>query len=148
MEPKCDDDREVMFKRIRGRALKEKRQDDTDELVARYRWDIYKQETEPLIDHYPQEMIRIIDADTIPAEVLSQILTIRGSFQFKRHVFPHQIYKISFRIFISTFIKYKRHVFIYCDDDDIDESQDEPRHALEKVHRDPRFLYLKTVDRA
>jgi adenylate kinase len=64
-----------MFERIRGRALKERRRDDTDELVARYRWDIYKQETEPLIDHYPQEMIRIIDADTIPAEVLSQILT-------------------------------------------------------------------------
>jgi adenylate kinase len=69
------EDREVMFERIRGRALKERRRDDTDELVARYRWDIYKQETEPLIDHYPQEMIRIIDADTIPAEVLSQILT-------------------------------------------------------------------------
>ncbi len=68
------EDREVMFERIRGRALKEQRRDDADELVARYRWDLYKRDTEPLIDHYPQEMIRIIDADTIPAEVLSQIL--------------------------------------------------------------------------
>ena len=68
------EDREVMFKRIQGRAIKEKRRDDADELVARYRWDLYKQDTEPLIDHYPQELVRIIDADTIPAEVLLQIL--------------------------------------------------------------------------
>lgn len=69
------EDREVMFTRIRGRALKEKRNDDADELIVRYRWDIYKKETEPLIDHYPQEMVRIIDADNIPAEVLHQILS-------------------------------------------------------------------------
>ena len=69
------EDREVMFERIRGRALKEKRRDDTDELVARYRWDLYKRDTEPLIDHYTQELVRIIDADTIPADVLHQILT-------------------------------------------------------------------------
>lgn len=68
------EDREVMFKRIRGRAIKEKRQDDTDELVVRYRWDYYKRYTEPLIDHYPQELLRIIDANTVPAEVLHQIL--------------------------------------------------------------------------
>ena len=68
------EDREVMFERIRGRALKERRRDDADELVVRYRWDYYKRYTEPLIDHYPQELVRIIDADTIPAEVLSQIL--------------------------------------------------------------------------
>ncbi len=70
------EDREVMFERIRGRAIKEKRRDDADELVVRYRWDVYKRETEPLIDHYPQEMFRIIDANTIPAEVLSQILAV------------------------------------------------------------------------
>ena len=70
------EDREVMFERIRGRAIKEKRLDDADELVARYRWDLYKRDTEPLIDHYPQEMIRIIDANSIPAEVLHQILSV------------------------------------------------------------------------
>ncbi len=70
------EDREVMFKRIRGRAVKEKRQDDADELVARYRWDLYKRDTEPLIDHYPQELVRIIDADNIPADVLHQILAV------------------------------------------------------------------------
>ncbi len=68
------EDREVMFQRIRGRAIKENRQDDTDELIVRYRWDVYKRETEPLIDRYPQELIRIVDANTIPADVLHQIL--------------------------------------------------------------------------
>ena len=69
------EDREVMFERIRGRALKEKRRDDADELVVRYRWDLYKRDTEPMIDHFTQDMVRIIDADMIPAGVLHQILS-------------------------------------------------------------------------
>ena len=69
------EDREVMFKRIRGRSQKEHRIDDSEEVVVRYRWDVYKRETEPLIDHYPQDLIRIIDADTIAADVLHQILS-------------------------------------------------------------------------
>ena len=69
------EDREVMFKRIRGRALKENRIDDAEEMVVRYRWDVYKRETEPLIDHYPQDMVRIIDADTVASDVLHQILS-------------------------------------------------------------------------
>ncbi len=68
------EDREVMFERIRGRALKENRKDDADELVVRDRWNVYKQLTEPMIDYYPQEIVRILDADTIPSEVLSKIL--------------------------------------------------------------------------
>lgn len=69
------EDREVMFERIRGRAIKEHRNDDSDEFVVRYRWDYYKQFTEPIIDYYSQELVRIIDADTIPADVLNQILS-------------------------------------------------------------------------
>ena len=69
------EDREVMFKRIRGRSLKENRIDDSEEVVVRYRWDLYKRETEPLIDHYPQELIRLIDADNIASDVLHQILS-------------------------------------------------------------------------
>ena len=83
------DDREVMFKRIRGRAVKEKRRDDANEYVARYRWDEYKNKTEPLIDHYPQELIRIIDADNIPADVLLQILSAIVPIQKKCFSPPH-----------------------------------------------------------
>ncbi len=69
------EDREIMFKRIRGRAFKENRIDDAEEMVVRYRWDVYKRETEPLIDHYPHDLVRIIDADTIASDVLHQILS-------------------------------------------------------------------------
>ncbi len=69
------EDREVMFRRIRGRSLKEHRIDDSEEVVVRYRWDLYKRDTEPMIDHYPQELIRIIDADNIASDVLHRILS-------------------------------------------------------------------------
>ena len=81
------EDREVMFKRIRGRSLKENRIDDSEEVVVRYRWDLYKRDTEPLIDHYPQELIRIIDADTIASDVLHQILSTIVPIQ-KEHFKP------------------------------------------------------------
>ena len=81
------EDREVMFERIRGRALKEDRQDDTDEAIVRHRWDVYKEKTEPLIDYYPQELIRIVDADRIPAEVLHDILGAVVPIQ-KKHFSP------------------------------------------------------------
>jgi adenylate kinase len=81
------EDREVMFRRIRGRSLKEHRIDDSEEVVVRYRWDLYKRDTEPMIDHYPQEMIRIIDADTTAADVLHQILSTLVPIQ-KNHFKP------------------------------------------------------------
>ena len=68
------ENQEVMFQRIRGRAVKENRFDDSQEAVVRHRWKIYKRDTEPVIDYYPQELVRIVDADTIPAAVLQQIL--------------------------------------------------------------------------
>ena len=81
------EDREVMFKRIRGRSLKEHRIDDAEELVVRYRWDVYKRETEPLIDYYPQERVRIVDANTIPSDVLYEILSEIVPIQ-KKHFEP------------------------------------------------------------
>ena len=81
------EDREVMFKRIRGRSLKENRIDDAEEVVVRYRWDLYKRYTEPLIDHYPQDLIRIIDADNIASDVLHQILSVIVPIQ-KKHFMP------------------------------------------------------------
>ena len=81
------EDREVMFKRIRGRSLKENRIDDAEEVVVRYRWDLYKRYTEPLIDHYSQDLIRIIDADNIASDVLHQILSVIVPIQ-KKHFIP------------------------------------------------------------
>lgn len=81
------ENQEVMFRRIRGRATKENRFDDSQEAIVRHRWQVYKQETEPLIDHYPQELVRIVDAEAIPAAVLQQILSAIVPVQ-KEHFSP------------------------------------------------------------
>ena len=81
------ENQEVMFRRIRGRATKESRFDDSQEAIVHHRWQVYKQETEPLIDHYPQELVRIVDAEAIPAAVLQQILSAVVPVQ-KEHFSP------------------------------------------------------------
>lgn len=69
----CDDE-EAMFKRLRRRALKENRHDDADEKVIRNRWNIYEQETAPVLGHYPKEMITNVNSMASPAQVLHDIL--------------------------------------------------------------------------
>jgi adenylate kinase len=69
-------DEEAMVKRIRRRALKENRADDAREQVIRRRWEIYNQETQPILDYYPKSIISTVDAIGSPAEVLQRILEI------------------------------------------------------------------------
>ena len=70
------DNQDEMIKRLRRRALKENRVDDAREDVIRRRWEVYKQETHPVLDHYPQSIISTVDAIGSPAEVLQNILKI------------------------------------------------------------------------
>jgi len=65
---------EGLIKRIKRRALIEKRQDDADEEVLQNRMRVYTQETLGLISHYPKEVISIFNADQKPLEVLRDIL--------------------------------------------------------------------------
>lgn len=67
-------DKEEMIKRLRRRALKENRIDDAKEEVIRKRWDVYEQETYPVLAHYPKEIIKTVDAIGSPARVLQHIL--------------------------------------------------------------------------
>lgn len=67
-------DKEEMIKRLRRRALKENRADDAREEVIRRRWDVYEAETAPVLDYYPKEIIRTVDAIGSPARVLQHIL--------------------------------------------------------------------------
>ena len=60
--------------RLRRRALKENRADDAREEVIRHRWDVYEEETHPLLEYYPDEIITEVDAVQSPAEVLSDVL--------------------------------------------------------------------------
>ncbi|HVZ92970.1 MAG TPA: nucleoside monophosphate kinase [Phycisphaerales bacterium] len=65
---------EAMFERLRKRALKENRADDAREEVIRRRWKVYQDETRPVLEHYPANIVRDVDAIGSPAEVLQHIL--------------------------------------------------------------------------
>ncbi len=67
-------DKEEMIKRLRRRALKENRIDDAREEVIRKRWEVYERETFPVLQHYPKDIIREVDATGSPARVLQHIL--------------------------------------------------------------------------
>jgi len=66
--------KEEMITRLRRRALKENRIDDAKEKVIRARWDVYEQETFPVLNHYPAKIIREVDATGSPARVLQHVL--------------------------------------------------------------------------
>ena len=69
-------DENAMFERLRSRALKENRYDDADEKVIRKRWNVYEQETRPVLEHYSGEMVMDVDSIGSPARVLRDILDI------------------------------------------------------------------------
>lgn len=67
-------DKTEMMKRLRRRALKENRADDAREDVIQRRWKVYEDETYPVLDYYPREIIKEVDAMGSPANVLQHIL--------------------------------------------------------------------------
>ncbi len=67
-------DKEKMFDRLRRRALKENRVDDAREDVIRRRWEVYEQETHPVLAYYPKNIIREVNAMGSPARVLQHVL--------------------------------------------------------------------------
>ena len=68
------DDQEVMIGRLRRRALEENRHDDADDRVIRNRWQVYENQTRPLLAHYPDALIAVVNATGSPAQVLKAIL--------------------------------------------------------------------------
>jgi len=65
---------ELMFERLRRRALKENRLDDASEEVIRRRWRVYESDSQPVLDYYPAGDIHQIDAIHSPIRVLHDIL--------------------------------------------------------------------------
>ena len=65
---------ELIIQRLRQRALIEGRSDDADESIIRQRFEVYHRETSPVLNFYPQELVREIDPQGTPAEVLTRIL--------------------------------------------------------------------------
>lgn len=70
------EDLETLIARLRGRAIKENRTDDAQESVIRRRWEVYREETSPLLEHYPESIIANVNGIGSPAEVLYRILEI------------------------------------------------------------------------
>ena len=69
-------DVEAMVQRIRRRAIRENRLDDASEDVIRRRFDVYRQETEPVLQYYSPKLIQEVDAIGSPADILLKVLTI------------------------------------------------------------------------
>ncbi len=65
---------ETLFSRLKKRALKDNRLDDANDQVIQRRLDIYETESKPVLSHYPQELITVVDATQPPAKVLLEIL--------------------------------------------------------------------------
>ncbi len=77
IELRCSD-REVLVKRIRSRAIKSNRYDDASEQVIRHRLDVFDQEAQSLLGHYPERVHTHVDAEQPPVLVLADVIeTIR-----------------------------------------------------------------------
>ena len=67
-------DVDKMVDRIKRRAIRENRADDANEDVILARFDVYRRESEPVVNAYPTEIISQIDAMDSPPEVLVNVL--------------------------------------------------------------------------
>lgn len=76
-------DQNEAVSRLKKRAMKENRADDAKEDVVRRRLDVYREETQPLLDHYDKSRIADVDAVGSPAEVLCEVLKVLTPLQAK-----------------------------------------------------------------
>jgi adenylate kinase len=67
-------DKEALFERMKKRAMKQNRPDDAQEDVIRRRFEVYENETRPVLEFYDDANVAKIDALQSPAAVLGAIL--------------------------------------------------------------------------
>ncbi len=67
-------DEERMIERIRLRAEREHRVDDAKEEVVRHRFEVYREQSAPVLNCYPTDMIVDVPADGGHAQVLHNLL--------------------------------------------------------------------------
>jgi adenylate kinase len=70
---KCQQE-QALIERLQRRALKENRLDDAHVEVIRNRLETYAQETKPVLDFYERRLIREINADPAPLQVLHELV--------------------------------------------------------------------------
>ena len=69
----CSDEA-IMVDRLRRRALKENRFDDASDDVIRRRWNVYEEESTPVLKTFQPELVVPVDAIGSPAVVLHNVL--------------------------------------------------------------------------
>ncbi len=67
-------DRNLIYERLRRRALKENRFDDASDEIIAQRLETYARESRPVLDFYPKHVQYEIDATQWPYRVLHDIL--------------------------------------------------------------------------
>jgi adenylate kinase len=65
---------DALVGRLLRRAVKEGRFDDADEAVIRKRFDVYREETAPVLSYYDRTLLSDVVAEAPPAEVLMHVL--------------------------------------------------------------------------
>lgn len=83
----CQDE-QAMIERIRRRAMLENRPDDLNEEVTRRRFEVYREMTRPVLEYYPQHLIKNVESTGIVSEVLFHSLkhlvpVLKGDFPRK-----------------------------------------------------------------
>src|SRR5579872_7441882 len=68
------DNREELIKRMKRRAIIERRFDDADDQVLRTRMEVYQKDTAQVLSHYDKSLISRFNADQRPLEVLRDVL--------------------------------------------------------------------------
>jgi len=66
-------DRDVLVKRLYGRALSEHRVDDANEDIILKRFDVYDRQTADVLKHYPESILQHIDVAQPSAKILRDI---------------------------------------------------------------------------
>lgn len=67
-------DEDKMVERIRARAEREHRVDDAREEIVRHRFNVFRQQSAPVLNCYTGDMVVDVPADGTPAEVLRELL--------------------------------------------------------------------------
>ncbi len=71
----CPDETDLV-RRLQLRAKKEGRPDDAREEVVHRRLEVYREETHPVLEHYPADLIATVNAMGTPAEVMLEVLGV------------------------------------------------------------------------
>jgi adenylate kinase len=69
-------DQKQLYDRMKRRALHENRYDDASDRTIQQRLEVYQEETRPVLEYYPREILAEVDATQTPIRVLQDILTV------------------------------------------------------------------------